>query len=226
MFDIIQACPRCSVVKKKATDNLSDGICADCSIRTVAIRRYADANVPVEYWDLSMDNFHGPGKLKSKYEEIVGNLPEVYKKGYTICLAGQHGVGKTMSLCNIIKVASLKGYTGLYTSLSDIANVSTSPDMDDRFSAQRELKSVDFLTIDEVDDRFLSQSNHSNEFFSRLFELTLRTRIQNSLPTFIATNSPNLREVFGGAFKASLGSLLHKFVTITVVGEDVRRKVK
>lgn len=226
MFDIIQACPTCSVVKTKVTDNLSDGICSNCAIRTVAVRRYADANVPVEYWDLSMDNFHGPTKLKTKYDEIVNNLPEVYKKGYTICLAGQHGVGKTMSLCNIIKNASLKGYTGLYTSLSDIATVSTSPDMDDRFSAQRELKSVDFLTIDEIDDRFLSQSIQANEFFSRLFEITLRTRIQNSLPTFIATNSPNLREVFGGAFKASLGSLLHKFINVTVVGEDVRKKPK
>lgn len=226
MLNIIQNCQKCSKIKTKITDNLSDGICSNCTIRTVAIRRFADANIPVEYWDLDMSEFRGAAKLKAKYEEMIFDLPALYRKGQPICLAGQYGTGKTTTLCNIIKYASLKGYTGLYTSLSDIANVSTSPDIEDRFLAQKELKSVDFLAIDEVDDRFLNSSDQANEFFSRLFELILRTRMQNSLPVFIATNSPNLREVFGGAFRASLGSLLNKFSIISVIGEDVRKTLK
>lgn len=226
MFDIIQGCSKCSTVKTKITDNLSDGICSDCSIRTVAVRRYADANVPVEYWDLTMSNFQGEQRLKDKYEEIINDLPGTYRKGMSLCFAGGHGIGKTMTVTNIIKTGSLKGYTCLYSTLSDIVAVLLSRDEEDKYIARRELMSVDFLVIDEFDTRFMATENAS-DLFGRTLENIFRTRSQNKLPTFLCTNSPNIIEAFNGPIKMSLESLMKGYVkNVFVLGDDFRKANK
>lgn len=226
MFEIIQACPRCSIIKTKIQDNLSDGLCSDCSIRTVAVRRFADANVPVEYWDLNMSEFQGEQKLKDKYEEIVNDLPGAYRKGLSFCFAGSYGVGKTMTFCNIVKTAALKGYTCLYTTLGDIVSVLLSRDEEDKYIARKELLSVDFLVIDEVDPRYMANDNAS-DLFGRMFETILRTRSQNRLPTFLSTNSPNLTESFQGSLKVSIDSIMKGYVkSVFVHGDDFRKTQK
>lgn|GEM_PF-2397784 len=226
MFELIQACTKCSLVKTKITNNLSDGICSDCTVRTVAIRRFADANVPVEYWDLSMADFVGEPKLKAKFDEIIADLPGTYRKGMSLCFAGGHGIGKTMSVTNIIKTASLKGYTCLYSTLSDIVAVLLSRDAEDAYAARRELMSVDFLVIDEFDTRFM-QSELASDLFGRTLENVFRTRSQNRLPTFLCTNSPNIIEAFTGPIKMSLESLMKGYVkNVIVVGDDFRKTIK
>lgn len=61
-------------------------------------RRCYDANIPLEYWRLRMDDFKGSALLKKKYEEIVSDLDKVYNEGLTLCLAGAHGRGKMIAL--------------------------------------------------------------------------------------------------------------------------------
>lgn len=194
-------------------------------IKLIAINRYAESNIPVEYWSLKMEkDFHGDTRLLNKYSEYVSNLKLSYTSGSSVCFAGGHGLGKTFTITSILKKASGKGYSCLYTTLSDMVNVLTSAGGEDKFLARRELTLVDFLAIDEFDSRFMPSENAA-DLYARSLENIFRTRSQNKLPTLMCTNSPNVVESFNGTLKASIDSLMKGYLKIfPVFGEDFRKK--
>ncbi len=195
------------------------------SVKLIAINRYAESNIPIEYWKLKMEkDFVGDPRLKQKYDEYVADLKTSYITGSSICLAGGHGVGKTMTVTCILKKASQKGYSCLYTTLSDIVAVLTQAGGEDKFLARRELVLVDFLVIDEFDPRFMASDNAA-DLYARSLEGVFRARSSNKLPTLMCTNSPNVVESFHGPLKASIGSLMKGYTKIfPVLGEDIRQK--
>lgn len=212
---------------EKALVNVDSlGLCLqDSATYKTAINRYAESNIPIEYWTLRMDkNFVGDPKLKQKFEEYIADLNKSYADGISICFAGGHGLGKTMTTTCILKEAAKKGYSCLYTTISDVVSILTSNNWDDKFLTKRELTLVDFLVVDEVDQRFFKQSDAANETFARTLEFILRTRMQNKLPTLLATNSPQIKETFITLFKDSIGSLMSKIETFSVMpGPDFRK---
>jgi len=222
ILSTIKSCQSCVNISR---ESISDGLCQKCALTNVVYNRYAESNIPIEYWDLKMDsNFKGYQPLKLKYEEIVSDLKKSYFDGTSICFAGSHGLGKTMTVSCILKKASQKGFTCLYTTLSDIVNTLIQAESQDKFIARRELVLVDFLVIDEFDSRFIS-SESSAELFASILENVFRTRSQNRLPTFMCTNSPNIIETFNGPLKRSLGSLMKgNLKMFPVFGEDFRSK--
>lgn len=130
----------------------------------------------------------------------------------------------TMTATAILKKASQKGYSCLYTTLSDIVSVLTQGSGEDKFLSRRELALVDFLVIDEFDSRFMPSENAA-DLYARSLESVFRTRSQNKLPTLMCTNSPNIRETFTGPLKASIGSLMSGYLPIfPVLGDDFRDK--
>lgn len=193
------------------------------NLKLIAYNRYFESNIPLEYWDLKMDkDFIGDTRLKQKYDEYISDLKKSYQTAASFCLAGGHGVGKTMTMTCILKKACQKGYSCLYTTLSDIVSVMTSAPGEDKFSARQELTKVDFLVIDEFDPRFMASDNAA-DLYARTLEGVFRTRSQNKLPTLMCTNSPNVIESFNGPLKASISSLMKGYVKIfPVLGEDVR----
>lgn len=195
------------------------------SVKKTAINRYVESNIPIEYWNLKMEeDFKGDSRLLDKYNEYISDLKSAYMHGKSICFAGSHGCGKTFTQTAILKKASLKGYACLYTTLSDIVNVISSHDSDDKMSAKRELSMVDFLAIDEVDSRFIPSENAA-DLYARSLEGIFRTRSQNKLPTLMATNSPNIVESFSGQLKLSIDSLFKGYIKLfPVFGEDFRKK--
>lgn len=197
----------------------------DKNVKLTAIHRYADSNIPIEYWSLKMErDFFGDPRLKTKYEEYTADLKASYINGVSICFAGSHGVGKTMAVSCILKKATQKGFSGLYTTLSDIVNVLTSSPNEDKFLARRELALVDFLVIDEFDSRFMPSDNAA-DLYARSLEGVFRTRSQNKLPTLMCTNSPNVVESLNGPLKASIDSLMKGYIKIfPVLGDDGRKK--
>lgn len=218
---IFQTCPTCSKRDKEIA--LYDGLCQKCSLLNTAYHRYYESNIPLEYWNLKMEkDFKGHTNLLNKHNEIVTDIKAVYSNGTSVFFAGLFGLGKTMSCTSILKKAVNKGYTGLYTTLSDIVGILTQASPEDKYLSRRELTMVDFLVIDEVDIRFFSQSDTTNELFSRAFEIILRTRLQNKLPTFFATNSPNIKENFASFFKDSLNSLFNRIEIVYAFGDDFR----
>lgn len=194
-------------------------------IRLQAINRYADSNIPIEYWSLKMErDFSGYPQLKTKYEEYIADLKSSYINGTSICFAGTHGVGKTMVVSCILKKAAQKGYSCLYTTLSDIVSALTSASNEDKYLSRRELVLVDFLVIDEFDSRFMPSDNAA-DLYARSLESVFRTRSQNKLPTLMCTNSPNVVESLNGPLKASIDSLMKGYIKVfPVIGDDERKK--
>lgn len=195
------------------------------NVRLIAINRYAESNIPIEYWFLKMEkDFQGDKRLYDKYIEYTTDLKSSYTNGTSICFAGLHGVGKTFVVSSILKKASSKGYTCLYTTLSDMVSVLISSSNEDKFVARRELMMVDFLVIDEFDPRFMPTENAA-DLYARNLENIFRNRSQNKLPTLMCTNSPNVVESFSGPLKASIDSLMKGYLKVfPVFGEDFRKK--
>ncbi len=192
------------------------------SVKLTVINRYAESNIPIEYWTLKMErDWVGDPRLLEKYNEYIKDIKSSYMNGASMCLAGFHGRGKTLTLTSILKKASQKGYSCLYTTLADIVN--TLIHSEDKFIAKRELALVDFLVIDEFDARFYPSDNAA-DLYARSLEGVFRTRASNKLPTLMATNSPNIIESFKGPLKESIDSLMSGHMEIfNVFGKDVRK---
>lgn len=183
--------------------------------------RYYEANIPIAYWRLDMDkNFVGDQVLFDQYKLIIDDLKETFAKGKYICFASSYGKGKTMTCCNILKKVVQKSYSGLYTTLNDIISVALS---NESYIARKELLSVDFLVVDEFDSRHMAGSDKSVDMFGRMLEDVLRCRLQNQMPTFFCTNSPNPIESFTGSIKDSLSSLWNRVEMVPVLGKDYRK---
>src|SRR5574338_1299670 len=198
------------------------------NVKKIAINRYAESNIPIEYWTLKMErDFTGDPRLLAKYNEYIADIKNSYITGSSICFGGGHGLGKTMTITCILKKASQVGYTCLYTTLSDIVSVLTTGAGEDKYTARRELVNVDFLAIDEFDSRFMPNENAA-DLYARTFETIFRTRAANKLHTLMGTNSPNLTGSFTGPLKASLDSLVKGYIKEFAVypGKDRRKEEK
>jgi DNA replication protein DnaC len=219
-----------NIPQKKLKDILYSIECSESDIQSkhvklMAVNRYAESNIPIEYWGLKMEkDFQGDNRLLTKYVEYTQDLKQSYLDGISICFAGSHGLGKTMTITCILKKSCQKGFSALYTTLSDIVNVLTQASVEEKFLARRELTMVDFLAIDEFDSRFIASDNAA-ELYARTLEGVFRTRSQNKLPTLMCTNSPNIVETFNGPLKASIDSLMKGYLKVfPVLGEDFRKK--
>lgn len=221
-----QTIENCNVCKDKEGATLSGGICQVCQIKNRALMIYYESNIPVRYWNLEMErDFEGSPSLLATYREVAANLKDTYLKGINLCLAGKHGLGKTMTVCNILKRAGEAGYSALYTNLSDIVNLVAARADEDRQIGRKELLMVDFLVIDEFDPRYL-QSDKAADLFGKSLEEVFRTRTQNALPTFMCSNAADPAEGFSGSIKQSIDSLMGMVKVIPIVGKDFRRKGK
>jgi DNA replication protein DnaC len=187
-----------------------------------ALQNYTHANIPVDYWFLEMDKFTGDKNLVKRYEEIVSDIAKAYKDGLRVCFAGSHGCGKTMVCSCILKrVVETGKFNALYVNLTDIVNIMASPRADDKYEARKQLLSVDFLVIDEFDQRFMGTDNAA-DLFGRILEPTMRARMQNKLPLIFCTNSTNVVSSFNGPLRSSIESLMRMFKTVPVLGGDFR----
>lgn len=202
-----------------------DGIFSPkCEVFIETICRYYEANIPVDYWFLSMNDFKGDKVFYNKYKEIVSDIDKQYNDGLKVCFAGRHGVGKTFTATSILKKSAIKGYSSFYVTLTDVINLMTSRDFESKNIAREGLLKVDFLVIDEFDSRFMG-SDGASDLYGRIIEPTLRHRLQNKLPTIICTNNLDIVSSFNGPLKDSIASLMKMVNKIMVLGTDFREKL-
>lgn len=195
------------------------------NLKLIAINRYTEANIPVEYWFLKMEkDFIGDKRLLQRYNEYIEDLKKSYITGKSICFASPHGRGKTMAACCILKKACQKGYSCLYSDLLNIISALTQSPNEEKFLSRRELYMVDFLCVDELDSRFFAASDLTNDLYIRNLESIIRTRLQNNLPTIMCSNSPNIVESFNGTLKTSMDSLFNNIETFIIFGDDFRKR--
>lgn len=188
-----------------------------------AYHRYYEANIPIKYWFLEMErDFTGFEGLLLNYKEITSDMSITYKNGKILCFAGNYGIGKTLLCTNVLKRAVEKGYSGIYTSLTDIVSAQKTFEAP---HARKELLTVDFLVIDEFDPRYMA-TDAASDFYGRVLEDILRNRSQNRLPLFMCTNSPNPVMSFNGSLQQSIKSLMNYVELIPALGSDYRAKEK
>jgi DNA replication protein DnaC len=190
----------------------------------IAYNRYSEANIPIDYWNLNMNDFSGSKSLKNAYDYLTTDIAKVYNDGVSICFSGTNGVGKTMTVTCILKKVCQKNYSALYTTLNDMITTLVDAPYEEKFYAKKELMLVDFLVLDEFDSKYVSDA--SADLFGRTVEAVVRTRLQNKLPTFFCSNSPNPVEMFQGAIKISIESLFNKVKIIPIMDKDFRKENK
>ena len=194
--------------------------CPVCFGYTNFIDQMVGAEIPVDYWFRSMDNFYGEENFHKFISNYIDSIDDNFAYGRTLCLVGHRGTGKTMAACSILKAALLKKYECYYTTAVDIIGQITSGHY-----MRSVLKNVDFFVIDEVDQRFFPTEN-SRELFGNVFENILRTRAQNLLPTIMCTNSEDINQIFSGEFNVSFESLKSQFIKVVRAGGKDARKGK
>ena len=197
--------------------------CQTCLVKTSRLDKYADANIPVEYWALSFKDFSGDPNFKTAMKVKLQNIDAVYDAGKSFLFCGSLGTGKTYTACAMLKIAIASGYKGLYTTMADVVANMLSREMDtSRYYA--ELIEKDFLVIDEFSSHWIFPSEKAEQLFGSSLEYVLRTRFQNQLPTILCSNDNDPDKIFGGFFARSFKSLRSGHVDVFVVGgKDHRR---
>lgn len=224
ILSLVQSCSTCSKKNITKIEQAYDGLCSDCSINLIAYNRYAEANIPIEYWSLNMKDFTGSKTLKNAYEKISENIQKMYSDGISICFAGNNGIGKTFASTSILKLACQKNYSCLYTTFNDMINTLIDAPNDDRYFARRELMMCDWLVCDELDPKYVPDG--AADLFGRTIEHIYRNRSQNKLPIIFCSNSPNPVEMFKGNVKQSIESLFNRVKVILILSEDFRKTQK
>jgi len=218
--EIVSKCPACGGKDKNVPR------CEKCALEFKIIDRYVQANIPVDFWERDMLKFEGDAKLLRLYKQISDDFLTYYRSGKSTMLVGQHGVGKTFYACSVLKLASLKGYGSLYTTLGDAVNVLVYGNSETKFQARKELMMVSFLVLDEFDSRFIGNENAA-DLFGRILESIIRIRLQNCMPTILISNDKDPTKALGTNLGASIASLINGYVKkIPVIGPDFRSKDK
>ena len=210
-------------IKSECTNCLGEG-CYNCLVKVTRIEKYSDANIPVEYWNLSFKDFEGDPNFKNVFRKKLEDINKTYDEGKSFIFSGSLGTGKTYSACCMLKIAIASGYSGLYTTMADVVANILSREKD---TAQyyEELISKDFLVIDEFSSHWIFPSEKSEQIFGSSLEYVLRTRFQNQLPTILCSNDNDVDKIFGGFFARSFKSLRSHHVELFIVGgKDHRRE--
>ena len=211
---VVNACVICK-------GNIDDP-CVECLKTLVRIDRYAAANIPVGYWDKSIEQFKGNPAFKDYVVGYMSNLEDNYRDGKSVCFAGGLGRGKTYGACAIIRCAALDKIDCWYDNMGLMV-----ARMRDDNSFKSFLTRVSFLVIDEMDSRFLPKSQAAIDFISSSLEMVLRNRCQNLLPTIICTNEEDgdISKGFNDMFKMVFSSLRSQYIeTFFVGGKDFRKQ--
>jgi len=198
--------------------------CRVCLNKISKIQKYHDGNIPSSFWLKSFKEYSGDDEYAEIVRDKIQNIDRVFDKGESAIFAGNLGVGKTYGICSILKMASNKGYNTKYFSMAEIINKILSKNND---GFLQDLCEIDFLAIDEFDNRWIFPSEKAEQVFGSSMEYLLITRFQASLPTFLATNNSDLDQILSGSYGRSFSSLRSQYLkTIFVSGKDFRKRNK
>jgi len=198
------------------------GSCLPCQRKASRIERYALSGIPVAYWSISFKDFSGDQNFAEIFRDKLKDVNSFYDNGKSLILVGSLGVGKTYSICCLLKLAIVKDYSTIYTTMADVISRTI---RDGGGEYLQSLLEVDFLAIDELDPRWIFPSEKSEQLFGSTMEHLLRSRFQNGLPTIMCSNADDVDKIFAGHFGKTFKSLRSQHVEIIYVsGKDHRRK--
>ena len=204
----------------------------ECVRKMANYARYDAANIPREYWDLSLADFRetSPEKtiLKDRVSGIIQNIHTYGRDGRGLLLYGRKGTGKTMLSIEILKAAAAAGYSVHYDFYPVVFNEYMKKSFGvDRVKAQYEelFSKTDFVVLDELGkerDYFNAASADSDIISSRFLEMNILKKRANK-PTIIISNiQKGLDDIkeFYGEYVYSVMS--HNYDIVPFMDDDFR----
>lgn len=205
-----------------------DPVQCECLKKMVLYMQLHAANVPREYYDLSMNDFRVPedsdkiNKLAVKpiIQKAIDNIDTMFRESRGLFLYGTNGTGKTMLSIEILKAAIRKKYSIHYEMYPIVHETfmkkgykadEAKEKMDAIFS------NVDFLVLDEIGKEL---DGTSASVSAKLLEIhILKKRVDKVTILISNRNKDEIEDIYGKSINSML-LLKHKF--IQVAGHDFR----
>lgn len=205
-----------------------DPIQCDCLKKMMLYMHLHKANVPREYYDLSMKDFkvnEDADKIdklavKPLIQRAIDNVDTMARDGKGLFLYGTNGTGKTMLSIEILKAAIRKKHSIHYEMYPIVHETfmkkgykadEAKERLDNIFS------NVDFLVLDEIGKEL---DGTSASLSAKLLEIhVLKKRVDKVTILISNLNPDQIEEIYSKSINSML-KLKHKF--IKVAGNDFR----
>ena len=212
----VSKCKRCNGI------GLYEDDACDCLKKYFYYVELAAANIPREYWFAEMKNFHGDKLSQTTVEKYIANMDVALKKGLGLTFLGSYGRGKTFLCILILKAAIRQKYSVYFATMAElikfIQDGFSNPDKVAFYNSR--VKKANFLCIDNLGSEYRNLSSFGS-FTAAEFDILIRFRKGNLLPTFLTTNltSEKFTKYYGNSVKSLLTACNKERV---VAGDDFR----
>ncbi len=198
---IVEQCTKCSGkgYLRPKIDGIIQNTSTECEClkKMFAFIKFKESNIPLEYFNLSIDNFiiknEEKAKIKRVIEKISENTPEFLRNGMGLYIYGPAGTGKTMLATEIIKKAIFSGFSAHYDwfpILIDFFNRKGYEADKKKDELNNLFTSKDFLIIDELGKEINGANSFTNDDICRFLEINILKKRSNK-STILISNIPN-----------------------------------
>jgi len=189
---------------------------------------YKEANIPAEYWDLSMNDFFKKEETVEARDfvekKIIPNIKIFSTSGYGIFFHGGPGTGKTMLGVEILKEFLKKDMTGYYDWFPSITKLfmNKSFELDEKRNEYTKIfETRDVLVLDELGKESQDGFGFKKTDVARFLEIEILKKRSNKT-TILISNLENVEDV-GTHYNVYVESFIRqKFKTKQLVGSDFR----
>ena len=186
------------------------------------VLRYVRANIPREYWDITINDFKGNNKAASLVKKYLKKLDGAYEEGLGFLFTGGNGVGKTTLQMLILKEALDRGYSAFHITLPEIFHY-IKLGFDDHnilLEIHNILRTTDFLAVGELGKSYHRKG--SELFMVSEFDMLFRHRRSVMLPTSLDTNMDltEMHDTYGESLMSLFSGCLKE---VAMKGRDYRK---
>ena len=212
------------VIPNKSTSAVE----CECMKKAYLFALYKDANVPSEYWSLSIKSFFKkPENLEIRkiMEKIMSDIRAFHQSGLGLVFHGGPGTGKTLLSAEILKKMLRTEMSGRYEMFPNIIDAFTkrgyTADIEkDAYNAMFEKKDV--LVIDEI-GKETQDKNFGKSDISRILEINILKKRSNKT-TILISNIESMDD-FKNQYGLYVSSVINQnYKIVNLVGTDFRNK--
>lgn len=186
-------------------------------IRLRLVYYYWLAGIGDQYYNLFWDEYPHLD-AKDQVDRYIENIDRMTAQGIGFLAFGKsHGTGKTWLTTHVLKEAIKRGYSGYWTSFTDVLRLYKMSDTSQRDSIIDRIRNSHHLVVDDI---AFPKSESQRNLFEEHWEEVMRYRTNMNLPTHVSTNltGEEIEETYPRVYSL----LSAKQCGIPIDGEDAR----